>query len=146
MPDIGKEIPRFSLEDIKKVSKEIIAFAEDINIWIFVGEMGVGKTTLIKEICKILEVTDVVHSPTYSLVNEYETSKGEIFFHFDFYRLKDEAEAMDIGVDEYFYSGNTCFIEWPENIPSLLPDRHVKISISLVDKNLRSIFLSKHDQ
>lgn len=145
MPDDVKKIPGYYLEDLEVVAKEIITFAENLNIWIFAGEMGVGKTTLIKEICQVLGVKDNVHSPTYSLVNEYEGSSGETFYHFDFYRLKNETEAMDIGVDEYFYSGNKCFIEWPEKIPSLLPEQHLEISISLNDKNIRSIFLSKHD-
>jgi tRNA threonylcarbamoyladenosine biosynthesis protein TsaE len=133
-------------EDLDGLSKKIIAFAEEFKIWIFVGEMGVGKTTLIKKVCEGLGVIDLVSSPTFSLVNEYEDVNGLKYFHFDFYRIKNETEAMDIGVEEYFYSGYHCFIEWPEKILGLIPEKHLKIGITLADKNTRRIFLSKHEQ
>ncbi|MDQ3393852.1 MAG: tRNA (adenosine(37)-N6)-threonylcarbamoyltransferase complex ATPase subunit type 1 TsaE [Bacteroidota bacterium] len=145
MPELDN-IQDYSLEELGTIASKIISFAVDLNIWLFVGEMGVGKTTLIKEISQQLGVIDNVHSPTYSLVNEYGLTSGEVLYHFDFYRLKYETEAMDIGVEEYFYSGNKCLIEWPEKIPSLIPEKYLMISISLTDKNQRSIFLSKHDQ
>lgn len=146
MPEKSKEIIGYNLEQLGEVTNEIIAFAEDYKIWIFTGEMGMGKTTLIKSLCEAFEVEDLVSSPTYSIVNEYRNKDGKTFYHFDFYRIKDESEAMDIGTEEYFFSGAHCFIEWPEKIVSLVPERHLKIAIDLAEKNTRSIFLSKHDQ
>ena len=88
---------------------------------LFYGQMGVGKTTLIKELCKSLGVLDNISSPTFSLVNEYQTAKNDKVYHFDFYRIEDEEEAYDIGIEDYFDSKNWCFVEWPENIVNLLP-------------------------
>ena len=107
----------------------------------FYGEIGVGKTTLIKEIVKQLEVDDVVSSPTFSLVNEYLSRKGETIYHFDFYRIEDENEVLDIGIDEYFDSGNWCLIEWPENVKNIVPLNAVKIHISLNENKSRNIFV-----
>ncbi len=146
MPEIDDNIQEYSLEDLGIIASKIITFAGVSNIWLFNGEMGVGKTTLIKAICQQLGAVDNIHSPTYSLVNEYGLLSGKVLYHFDFYRLRNETEAMDIGVEEYFYSGNKCLIEWSEKIPSLIPEEHLLITISLTDKNQRSIFLSKHDQ
>ncbi|MEO9570009.1 MAG: tRNA (adenosine(37)-N6)-threonylcarbamoyltransferase complex ATPase subunit type 1 TsaE, partial [Polaribacter sp.] len=99
----------------------------------------VGKTTLIKEICNQLEVLDNISSPTFSLVNEYETSKKEKVFHFDFYRIEDENEALDIGIEEYFDNNAWCLVEWPENIENLLPLDAVEIHLSILDDNQRNI-------
>ncbi len=107
--------------------------------------MGAGKTTLIKAVCKELGVQDTVQSPTYGLVNEYVSPSAGKIYHFDFYRIKDETEAMDIGYEDYFYSGAYCFVEWPSKIPSLLPAIYLKISINLVSSNQRIIHLSKHE-
>jgi tRNA threonylcarbamoyladenosine biosynthesis protein TsaE len=128
------------------VAKQIMFYAEEYRVWLFEGEMGVGKTTIIKAICKELKVTDNVQSPTFSLVNEYRTEDGKTCYHFDFYRIKDESEAMDIGYEEYFYSGNYCFVEWPAKIPSLLPAKYLKININFVNPKQRIIHLSKHEQ
>lgn len=103
--------------------------------------MGAGKTTLIKEICKQLGVEDNISSPTFSLVNEYETKNGELAYHFDFYRITDEEEALDIGIEDYFYSGNWCFIEWPENVENLLPLDAVEIHITILEDGKRNIQL-----
>jgi tRNA threonylcarbamoyladenosine biosynthesis protein TsaE len=132
-----------SLSELGKIAAEIIAFADDVKVWSFEGEMGAGKTTLIREIGRQLKVKDNVTSPTFSLVNEYETEAGEIIYHFDFYRIKNQKEAMDIGVEEYFYSGNRCFLEWPSRIPDLLPEELLEIKISLKD-NSRIINLFKN--
>ncbi|MCL4147156.1 UNVERIFIED_CONTAM: hypothetical protein GTU68_060851 [Idotea baltica] len=104
--------------------------------------MGVGKTTLIKEIVKQLNVDDVVSSPTFSLVNEYQSKHGEAIYHFDFYRINDEEEALDMGVEEYLYSNNWCLIEWPENIKNLLPLNASKISLSVNDDGSRSLAIN----
>jgi len=134
-------------EDIARlpeIASQIIGLAGESKVWIFEGELGAGKTTLIKELCEQLEVVDNVSSPTFSIVNEYETTEGETIYHFDFYRIKSEAEAADIGVDEYLYSGNYCFIEWPSKIPSLLPEEYLKITLILVSGNQRKILLETY--
>jgi tRNA threonylcarbamoyladenosine biosynthesis protein TsaE len=128
------------IDDLEKVAKSIISIYENQNIWIFEGEMGAGKTTFIKVICKELGVLSAVQSPTFSLVNEYMTDEGEEIYHFDFYRLKNEVEALDFGVEEYFYSNNLCLIEWAEKIPSLIPEQFLKIKITkLEDSETRII-------
>ena len=133
------------LDDLEKVAAWIIEEGEAYDLWLFEGEMGSGKTTLIKEICKAFEVVDTVSSPTFSLINEYRNNQDRVFYHFDFYRLDHESEAIDLGVDEYFYSGKLCFIEWASKIPSLLPDRYLKITIQSIDTNTRKIELTRHD-
>ncbi|HBK71630.1 MAG TPA: tRNA (adenosine(37)-N6)-threonylcarbamoyltransferase complex ATPase subunit type 1 TsaE [Flavobacteriaceae bacterium] len=130
----------YTLSQLPKIAKQIIDEASD-KILLFYGEIGVGKTTLIKEIVKQLEVDDVVSSPTFSLVNEYLSRKGETIYHFDFYRIEDENEVLDIGIDEYFDSGNWCLIEWPENVKNIVPLNAVKIHISLNENKSRNIFV-----
>lgn len=134
-------LDRYTESDLPEVAKVLLQQAGNKNIWCFHGEMGTGKTTLIKEICKQLGVLDAMSSPTFSIVNEYIDDAGESIYHFDFYRLKAENEALDIGIEDYFYSDSYCFIEWPEKIPSLLPEGHLKININLVDEKNRSITL-----
>lgn len=133
-----------SEKDLNKVAKEIIKYSGDQNIWIFYGEMGSGKTTLIKAIAGRLGIEDNVHSPTFSIVNEYINLRDEVFYHFDFYRIKNEIEAMDIGIDEYFDSGNLCFIEWPQKIPSLLPEKYLKVDIKITSDIGREINIEHH--
>ena len=131
--------------ELGQITKEIIAFAGSDKVWLFFGEMGAGKTTLIKSICAAYHVIDAVSSPTFSLVNEYRNKENQVFYHFDFYRIQDETEAMDMGCDEYFYSGCYCFVEWPEKIVSLFPERYVVIEVSVKEDQSRSIVLSKHE-
>jgi tRNA threonylcarbamoyladenosine biosynthesis protein TsaE len=104
--------------------------------------MGVGKTTLIKQLCKTLGVVGATSSPTFSLVNEYEADANQLVYHFDFYRLNKEEEALDMGIDDYLYSGNWCFIEWAEKIPNLIPETHSVISISQLPNGKRCLTLS----
>lgn len=130
-----------AIDDLPAIAKRIIEFAGSEKIWLFLGEMGAGKTTLIQSICKSMGVRDSATSPTFSIVNEYRDSNDESIYHFDFYRIKDETEAMDIGVEEYFDSGKLCLMEWPEKIPSLIPDRHLSISISVETQKSRKITL-----
>ena len=125
-------------EELKQAAEYIIQQYSSDHIFIFKGSMGAGKTTFIKQICKALGVVSETSSPTFSLINEYETSSGEVVYHFDFYRLESEEEAYDYGYEEYFYSGNKCFIEWPEKIPGLIPDKFITIEIE-VDGNERVI-------
>jgi tRNA threonylcarbamoyladenosine biosynthesis protein TsaE len=113
------------------------------RMFIFSGAMGSGKTTFIKYICKVLGVKSGISSPTFSLVNEYECTNGSVVYHFDFYRIKDIQEAYDIGYEEYFYSGNYCFIEWPEKIPGLIPLDAVEIKIEVKDNGDREIWINK---
>lgn len=131
----------FSLDQLEEVAQKIIA-NNPKKVILFHGEMGVGKTTLIKQLCKTLGVTGATSSPTFSLVNEYEANENQLVYHFDFYRLNDEVEALDMGIDDYLYSGNWCFIEWAEKIPNLIPETHSVISISLLADGKRSLTLS----
>ena len=130
----------FSLDKLEEVAKQIIA-QNPHKVILFHGEMGVGKTTLIKQLCKSLGVTEATSSPTFSLVNEYQANDNQLVYHFDFYRLKNEIEAMDMGVDDYLYSGNWCFIEWAEKIPSLVPEPHSVVTIELLPNGKRSLEL-----
>lgn len=131
-----------SLADLSSVAKQLIEFASTAKIFVFEGDMGAGKTTFIKKLCGALGVTDVVSSPTYSIVNEYESPNGQVF-HFDFYRIKDIQEAYDLGYEEYFYGGGICLIEWPERVEELLPEDYIKVEISVVDENERLFSFSK---
>jgi tRNA threonylcarbamoyladenosine biosynthesis protein TsaE len=130
----------FSLDQLEEVAKQIIA-QNPHKVILFHGEMGVGKTTLIKQLCKSLGVTEATSSPTFSLVNEYQANDNQLVYHFDFYRLKNEIEAMDMGVDDYLYSGNWCFIEWADKIPSLVPEPHSVVTIELLPNGKRSLEL-----
>jgi tRNA threonylcarbamoyladenosine biosynthesis protein TsaE len=130
----------FSLDQIQEVAEQIIA-SNPKKIILFNGEMGVGKTTLIKQLCKSLGVEGATSSPTFSLVNEYYTSNNQIIYHFDFYRLNKESEALDMGVDDYLYSGNWCFIEWSEKIASLIPEEHSTVTIELSEEGKRKLKL-----
>ena len=131
----------FTLDELELVAQKVID-QKTPKVILFHGEMGVGKTTLIKQLCKTLGVTSTTSSPTFSLVNEYETIDNQVVYHFDFYRLKNETEALDMGADDYFYSGNWCFIEWAEKIPSLIPDEHAVITIELVENEKRHLTLT----
>jgi tRNA threonylcarbamoyladenosine biosynthesis protein TsaE len=134
-----------SAERLDDVADKVIEHIDRYKVWIFHGEMGSGKTTLIKAICQKLNVSDVMSSPTFSIVNEYVAGTNGKIFHFDFYRIRHEAEAFDIGTDEYFYSGYPCFVEWPEKIPSLVPLEHGAVNVTVTSKNERTIAISLHD-
>jgi len=119
-----------SLAELDEIAKRIIDCSKEKKVILFYGEMGAGKTTLIKIICKLLKVEDLTSSPTFSLVNEYYSPLlEESVYHFDFYRVDEEEEAMDMGVEDYFYSDNYCLVEWPEKIPNLLPESYVTVRI-----------------
>src|SRR5690606_4470185 len=128
----------FSLAEINKVAHQILEQNLE-KVILFEAEMGTGKTTLIKELCKVLKVEDNISSPTFSLVNEYHTAKGEVVYHFDFYRLKSEEEALDFGIEDYLYSGNYCFLEWSEKIPNLIPDDHTRTEIQVFENGIREL-------
>jgi tRNA threonylcarbamoyladenosine biosynthesis protein TsaE len=131
----------FSIDEIQEVANKIIE--ENPNkVILFHGKMGVGKTTLIKALAKELGVKDATSSPTFSLVNEYQIDRNQYVYHFDVYRLKNETEAMDMGIDEYLYSGNWCFIEWAEKIPNLLPEKYSELTIVLLPDEKRKVLFS----
>lgn len=132
------EFKNISLSDLPQVAGELLK-NNSSRIILFYGEMGAGKTTFIKQICKKLGVKDTISSPTFSIVNEYQLSSGQTVYHFDFYRLNNESEALDIGIEEYFYSNHLCLIEWPEKINSLLPDNAIKVYLSENTNNTRNI-------
>jgi len=119
-----------NIEQLPDVARRLLDEFPDQRFFAFFGPMGVGKTTLIKELCAQLGVTQNVCSPTFAIVNEYSDRSGEPVYHFDFYRIKKLEEAYDIGYEEYFYSGCYCFTEWTEKIEPLLPDRYLRIDIS----------------
>ena len=117
------------IEQLPQVAQSLLSSFPDERFFAFFGKMGVGKTTLIKELCSELGVEDNVCSPTFAIVNEYSDRNNDPVYHFDFYRMKSQAEAYDIGYEEYFYSGNYCFTEWTEKIEELLPEHYVRVEI-----------------
>ena len=131
----------FSLDEIQEVAKKILSTPNLKKVITFDALMGVGKTTLIKALVKELDVSDNSSSPTFSIVNEYRTTELEPIYHFDLYRLNSEIEGYDMGLDEYFYSGNWCFIEWPEKTPNLIPIDHARIIIKEVENGKRQLIL-----
>ncbi|MDB2702719.1 tRNA (adenosine(37)-N6)-threonylcarbamoyltransferase complex ATPase subunit type 1 TsaE [Flavobacteriaceae bacterium] len=130
----------YALEEIETVVKEILPLLKS-KVICFKGEMGAGKTTLIQSLCAALAVVDVVSSPTFSLINEYQNKAGKSIYHFDCYRIESEEEALDFGAEEYLYSGNFCLIEWAENIASLLPEDHQTIELDKTNTFTRTLTL-----
>ena len=128
---------KFNVSDLPYIAKEILLKVPNKTL-LFYGTMGVGKTTLIKEISKQLGVTDIINSPTFSLVNEYEIVNDKIY-HFDFYRKKTEEEALDIGIEDYFFSEHWKLIEWPEKVSNLLPPNSTKIKMHKNKNGTRSL-------
>ena len=134
----------YTLDHIDDIANLLIQEAGDQKVWIFKGEMGAGKTTLIKSLAKALEVADSVSSPTFGIVNEYQTKAKGLLYHFDFYRLDDPMEALDIGIEEYFYSGNYCWLEWAEKIAPFLPERFFHIELALASETGRMLTFHHH--
>ena len=129
-----------SLDDIRTAAKAFIEQMDQNTVFAFYGKMGAGKTTLIKAVCEELGVSDVVNSPTFSIVNDYRSDDtGELIYHFDFYRIQKIDEVYDMGYEDYFYSGALCFIEWPELIEDLLPGDVVKVTIEENEDGTRSL-------
>ncbi len=131
-----------NIEALAEAAQQVLNTFPQERVFLFYGQMGAGKTTFINEICQALGVTDHTSSPTFSIVNEYDSESGTIY-HFDFYRLKDEVEALDMGYEEYFYSGAYCFVEWSEKIPNLIPENPLKIHIQTNDDLSRTIRIEK---
>lgn len=131
-----------SLDTIHKTAQEFIELIGKKTVFAFNGKMGAGKTTFIKAICEVMGVKETVNSPTFSIVNEYESADGRIIFHFDCYRINKVQEALDFGAEEYLYSGNLCFIEWSENIAPILPESIVNVNIEETENGKRKITLT----
>lgn len=125
-----------SINELGTVAERLLYFANGDRFFVFEGEMAAGKTTFIKAFCEALGVKDVVSSPTFSIVNEYESPAGAVY-HFDFYRLKNLQEAYDIGYEEYFYSNNYCLVEWPQKVEELLPEHYIKVAINITGDSQR---------
>jgi tRNA threonylcarbamoyladenosine biosynthesis protein TsaE len=134
----------YTLDRIDEMAHLLIQEAGDQKVWIFKGEMGAGKTTLIKSLAKALQVADSVSSPSFGIVNEYQTQAKELLYHFDFYRLDDPMEALDIGIEEYFYSGNYCWLEWAEKITPFLPEQFFYIELALASETGRILTFHHH--
>lgn len=118
-----------SLSDLNIIADKFLRLMRDKKVFAFFGPMGVGKTTFIKALCNELGVVEIVTSPTFALVNEYQTGKGDVIFHFDFYRIEKIEEVYDLGYEDYFFSGNYCFIEWPDKVAEILPEEVVFVQM-----------------
>ena len=129
------------LEAIDKAAKDFIPFLGTVKIVAISGEMGAGKTTFVKAVCRELGVSQVVSSPTFALINEYFTSKGESIYHIDLYRIEKPEELFDIGYEDYLFSGAICFIEWPDKAPELIPDDALYIKIEVMEDQSRRIII-----
>jgi tRNA threonylcarbamoyladenosine biosynthesis protein TsaE len=136
-----------SLDEIDKVAEDFIQYISESdlesNIFAFYGKMGAGKTTFIKAICKALGVKDIVNSPSFTIINEYKSSRGFSIYHFDFYRINKLQEAYDIGTEDYFAGSGLCLIEWPEKIAEILPEDHIKVTITTNPDFSRTIAVSQ---
>jgi tRNA threonylcarbamoyladenosine biosynthesis protein TsaE len=139
-----KSISINSTAELNSVAEQLLDFANGEKFFVFEGEMAAGKTTFIKAFCAILGVDDVVSSPTFSIVNEYESQAG-VIYHFDFYRLKNLQEAYDIGYEEYFYSNEYCLVEWPTKVEELLPGKYIKVEIKITGNEQRLFNLTRVD-
>jgi len=131
----------YSLDQLDQAVEFLIKEGESELIWVFQGQMGAGKTTLIRALAQAFEVIDPVSSPTFGIVNEYQTKSGQKIYHFDFYRVEDPVEALDIGIEDYFYGGNRCWIEWAEKIAEYVPEEFLLIRIEPISAQRRKITL-----
>ena len=135
-----------TIKSLEKAASELINSFPNQRVFALYGKMGAGKTTFIRAICKILGTPDYVTSPTFALINEYNTEAGKPIYHFDFYRIKDMEEAFDLGYEDYFYSGSYCLIEWPEKIEPLLPGNFVSVKLDVINDEVRQITASLYSQ
>lgn len=147
MPDEWKLVGTgaLHLNDLPMAAAELLKRGEGLKVWLLKGEMGAGKTTLVKQIVDQMGLDGTVASPTFSIVNQYGISDDTMVYHFDLYRLKNEVEAFDIGLDEYLNSGHLCLIEWPEKLEKLLPNQYFEVQIKPQDSLTRKIYYCRHD-
>jgi tRNA threonylcarbamoyladenosine biosynthesis protein TsaE len=136
----------FELPQIKAVAKALWKEGKAQKVWIFHASMGTGKTSFIHALCEVLEVKDTVSSPSYALINEYESPVAGIIFHMDWYRLKDEEEAIQAGIEDALLSGNLCLIEWPEKAAGLLPDKPFEVFMEILDEKMRRIYTDRLEE
>ena len=129
----------FTLAQIQEAAGKLLKAAGNYKVFAFHGEMGAGKTTFIHALCQAIGVTDVVTSPTFSIVNQYKTSTEQTIYHIDLYRIKDENEAINAGIEDCLYSGDICFVEWPEKAEGIFPEDTLHITISSVNDNTRKL-------
>jgi len=129
----------FTLEQIQKAAVKFLADTAGYKVFAFNGEMGAGKTTFIHALCEAMKVKDTITSPTFSIINQYNTDDDRAVYHMDLYRIKDENEATHAGIEDCLYSGDTCFVEWPEKTPGIFPDGTLYISITSVDDYTRKL-------
>ena len=134
----------YSLADIESVAEVLLDEGRAYPVWLLHGNLGAGKTTLIKALCRELGIDNSsMSSPTFSIINEYDSDNSEVY-HIDFYRMNSEEEILSLGIDEYFESGNFCFVEWPERLGKFLPERYFELRISISDNHTRVVDYQKH--
>jgi len=131
----------FTLKKLNEAAQQLLSLAPSAVVFAFHGEMGAGKTTIIHAMCEAMGVIDPVTSPTFSIINQYKTHKGKIVYHVDLYRLKDADEAINTGIEDCLYSGNTCLVEWPEKALSIFPPDTLHLYITAIDNDTRRIVL-----
>ena len=129
----------FKLDDIANAAQQFLTATTGHKVFALQGEMGAGKTTFIHALCEAMGVKDAITSPTFSIINEYKASSGETIYHIDLYRIKDETEAINAGIEDALYSGNTCWVEWPEKAPGIFPDNSTHALITVMDTNTRKL-------
>ena len=129
----------FTLAQIQETAARLLKTGANYKVLAFHGEMGAGKTTFIHALCEAIGVKDVITSPTFSIINQYQTNNGQTVYHMDLYRIKDENEAIQAGVEDCLYSGNVCLVEWPEKAAGIFPDETLHITITSVDDNTRKL-------
>lgn len=129
----------FALKNIGETATKFLADTAGYKVFALHGEMGAGKTTFIHALCEVMQVKDNISSPTFSIINQYNTADGKLIYHMDLYRIKDEIEAVQAGVEDCLYSGNTCFVEWPDKAPGLFPEETLHIVISSAGDNTRKL-------
>lgn len=129
----------FSLQQINAAARSVLTGMTNHKVFAFHGEMGAGKTTFIHALCEVMGVQDVVTSPTFSIINQYKTKDGQTIYHMDLYRIRDENEAINAGIEDCLYSGDICLVEWPEKAPGIFPGDTLHITIHSVDDNTRKL-------